>query len=142
MVLPVVIGCFAATLFMMHRRIERLESAAVTQSLAPSNAHPIPNEYAAHEFEQLTSVNGYTSTVNSISWSDDKLEMRVNFTWIPDAGELIYRKDTKLVSDGYGAYIGRLQWPSGDQPPLFVTIAPKRSADNPAVNRSGEAARF
>ena len=134
--LPALIACFAATLFLMNRRIERLENSAELLFHPPSDAHPISKEYAAHEFERLTSVNGYTSTVNSISWSDDRSEMKVNFTWIPASGEKSYRFDSKLTLDRDGAYICKLQWPSGEQPPLFLNVAPKRTAENKSVNRS------
>jgi len=123
--LVTLLACFATSVFVMHSKIATLEARLDSIAMPSQHDSTIPNQYVAHEVERQTSVNGYTSRVKTVTWSADKSEMTVVFSWAPGAGEEIYRIEMTLRPDGYGSYVGMLQWPSSERDPLAITIAPR-----------------
>lgn len=124
LLLVALLACFITSVFVMHSRIATLEARLDSIAIPPQHDSTFRNQYMAHEVERQTTVHGYTSRVKTVTWSADKSEMAVVFSWDPGAGEKTYRIEMPLKPDGYGSYVGMLPWPASDRDPLAITIAP------------------
>ena len=142
------LACSMICVFTMDRRIARPEKVEESPIQTKRQTAPVPSDYVAHEVERLTSVNGYTSSVNSVSWSADKSQIRVFFSWDPGEGDETYQIYMEMKQNGNGSYIAKLPWPSEDQAPLFITVTPpfklplpvERLPDSLAINQHDKVA--